>query len=175
MVREFCDYVIIGHSERREYFGETNETFNRKIVAALAAGLVPIVCVGETRALREAGETQAWVRGQVVAALQGLTGEQVAGLVIAYEPIWAIGTGLAATPADAEEVCGGVVRATVRELYGDAVAEAIRIQYGGSVNAGNAFEIMSQPNVDGGLVGGASLKAADFTQIVRETARAKGL
>jgi len=175
MVREFCDYVIIGHSERREFFGETDETVSLKIVAALAAGLTPIVCVGERLQLREAGKTQDWVRGQVEGALTGLTGEQVAGMVIAYEPIWAIGTGLAATPADAEDVCGGVVRATVRALYGDAVAEAVRIQYGGSVNAGNAFEIMSQPNVDGGLVGGASLKAKDFSQIVRETARAKGL
>ena len=175
MVREFCDYVIIGHSERREYFGETDKTVNYKIVAALAAGLTPIVCVGETLQLREAGQTQDWVRSQVEAALTGLTGEQVAGMVIAYEPIWAIGTGLAATPADAEDVCGGVVRATVRALYGDAVAEAVRVQYGGSVNAGNAFEIMSQPNVDGGLVGGASLKAAEFCQIVRDTARAKGL
>jgi triosephosphate isomerase len=175
MIREFCDYVIIGHSERREYFGETDDTVNRKIKAALAIGLIPIVCVGETRSLREAGRTQPWIKGQVEAALAGLTGEQVAGLVIAYEPIWAIGTGLAATPADAEDVCGGVVRTTVRALYGDAVARAVRIQYGGSVSAANAFEIMSQPNVDGGLVGGASLKAADFIQIVRETARAKGL
>ena len=175
MVREFCDYVIIGHSERREYFGETDEGVNRKIKAALAAGLVPIVCVGETKALREAGKTQSWVRAQVEAALAGLSGAEVSGLVMAYEPIWAIGTGLAATPADAEEVCGGVVRTTVRALYGDEVAEAVRIQYGGSVSAANAFEIMSQPNVDGGLVGGASLKAADFSQIVRETARAKGL
>lgn len=175
MVREFCDYVIIGHSERRELFGETDEGVNRKIKAALAVGLIPIVCVGETRALREEGRTESWVRDQVVAALDGLTAQQVAGMIIAYEPIWAIGTGLAATPADAEEVCGGVVRATVRELYGEATAEAVRIQYGGSVNPGNVFEIMSQPNVDGGLVGGASLKAADFVALVRETVRAKGL
>jgi triosephosphate isomerase len=175
MVREFCDYVIIGHSERREYFCETDEDVNRKLKAALAAGLVPIVCVGETKDLREAGKTQTWVRGQVEGALAGLSGEEVSGIVIAYEPIWAIGTGLAATPADAEDVCGGVVRATVQALYGQDVAEAVRIQYGGSVSAANAFEIMSQPNVDGGLVGGASLKSADFVQIVRETARAKGL
>jgi len=174
MVREFCDYVIIGHSERREYFGETDETVNRKIKAALGVGLKPIVCVGETRALREAGKTESWVRGQVQGALVGLSAEQVAGLVIAYEPIWAIGTGLAATPADAEEVCGGVVRATLRALYDDAVADKVRIQYGGSVSPANAYEIMRQPNVDGGLVGGASLKAADFVQVVRESARAKG-
>ncbi|NLT73069.1 MAG: triose-phosphate isomerase [Chloroflexi bacterium] len=175
MVREFCDYVIIGHSERREYYGETDENVNRKIVAALSAGLVPIVCVGETKELRESGKTEPWVRRQVEAALSGLQAEQVAGLVFAYEPIWAIGTGLAATPSDAEDVCGGVVRETVRTLYGNDVAESVRIQYGGSVNAANAFEIMSQPNVDGGLVGGASLKAADFCQIVTETVRAKGL
>ncbi len=175
MVREFCDYVIIGHSERRELFGETDKGVNRKIKAALAVGLIPIVCVGETRTLREEGRTETWVRDQVIAALEGLSAEQVAGMVIAYEPIWAIGTGLAATPADAEEVCGGVVRATIRELYGDATADAVRIQYGGSVNPGNVFEIMSQPNVDGGLVGGASLKADDFVTLVRETARAKGL
>jgi triosephosphate isomerase (TIM) len=175
MVREFCDYVIIGHSERREYFGETDEGVNRKIKAALAAGLIPIVCVGETLAQRQAGITTTWVRGQVVAALEGLSAEQVAGMIVAYEPIWAIGTGLAATPADAEEVCGGVVRATIAELYDEATAEAVRIQYGGSVSPANAFEIMSQPNVDGGLVGGASLKAADFVTIVRETVRAKGL
>ncbi len=175
MVREFCDYVIIGHSERRELFGETDEGVNRKIKAALAIGLIPIVCVGETRALREGGLTETWVRGQVISALDGLSAEQVAGMIIAYEPIWAIGTGLAATPADAEDVCGGVVRATVRELYGAATADAVRIQYGGSVNPANVFEIMSQPNVDGGLVGGASLKAADFVTLVRETVRAKGL
>ena len=175
MVREFCDYVIIGHSERREYFGETDEGVNRKIKAALEIGLIPIVCVGETRELREQGKTESWVREQVVAALEGLTAEQVAGLIMAYEPIWAIGTGLAATPADAEDVCGGVVRATIAELYDQATADAVRIQYGGSVSPSNAYEIMSQPNVDGGLVGGASLKAADFVTIVRETARAKGL
>ena len=175
MVREFCDYVIIGHSERREYFGETDEGVNRKIKAALEIGLIPIVCVGETRELREQGKTESWVREQVVAALEGLTAEQVAGLIMAYEPIWAIGTGLAATPADAEDVCGGVVRATIAQLYDQAAADAVRIQYGGSVSPSNAYEIMSQPNVDGGLVGGASLKAADFVTIVRETARAKGL
>ncbi len=175
MVREFCDYVIIGHSERREYFGETDKGVNRKIKAALDVGLTPIVCVGETRELREQGKTESWVRDQVVAALDGLTAEQVASLIMAYEPIWAIGTGLAATPADAEEVCGGVVRATIAELYDRATADAVRIQYGGSVSPANAYEIMSQPNVDGGLVGGASLKASDFVTIVRETARAKGL
>ncbi len=175
MVAEFCDYVIIGHSERREYFGETDETVNRKIKAALGVDLIPIVCVGETRELREKGETEPWVRGQVEAALEGLSAEQVAGMVIAYEPIWAIGTGLAAEPSDAEEVCGGVVRNTVADLYDRDTADALRIQYGGSVNPGNVFEIMYQPNVDGGLVGGASLKADDFVTLVRETVRAKEL
>jgi len=175
MVKEFCQYVIIGHSERREYFGETDEGVNRKIAAALRHGLTPIVCVGESLQIRQAGDTETWVTAQVKGALQGLTGEQVASLVFAYEPIWAIGTGLAATPQDAEHVCGAVVRATLRALYGETVAAAVRIQYGGSIKPGNALELMSQPNVDGGLVGGASLNAADFVAIVQHTAAAKGL
>lgn len=175
MVAEFCTYVVIGHSERREYFGETDETVNKKLKAAYAAGLKPIVCVGESLALREGGKTEEWVSGQVKAALEGLTPEQVTGLVIAYEPIWAIGTGLAATSDEAERVCGAVVRATVSELYGQDVAEDVRIQYGGSVNPDNALELMSKPNIDGGLVGGASLKADSFVAIVRFTAEAKGL
>ncbi len=175
MVKEYCDYVIIGHSERREYFCETDEDVNKKIAAALKHGLTPIVCVGESLQIRRAGDTEAWVKGQVQGAVKGLTADEVAGLVFAYEPIWAIGTGLAATPQDAEHVCGAVVRATLRALYGDAVAAAVRIQYGGSIKPGNALELMSQPNVDGGLVGGASLQAADFVAIVRHTATAKGL
>ncbi|MBM3187757.1 MAG: triose-phosphate isomerase [Chloroflexi bacterium] len=175
MVQEYCQYVIIGHSERREFFHETDETVNRKLHAALAHGLTPIVCVGETIALRQAGKTESWVAGQVEAALQGLTAEQVASMVIAYEPIWAIGTGLAATAEEAERVCRDVVRATVARLYGEPTAEALRIQYGGSVKPDNTAELMAQPNIDGGLVGGASLKAADFVAIVRLTAEAKGL
>ncbi len=175
MVKEFCQYVIIGHSERREYFCETDEDVNKKIVAALGHGLTPIVCVGESLNIRQAGDTEAWVTAQVKGALEGLTAEQVKGLVFAYEPIWAIGTGLAATPQDAEHVCGNVVRATIASLYGGAVAQAVRIQYGGSIKPANALELMSQPNVDGGLVGGASLKAADFVAIVAATAQAKGL
>ncbi len=175
MVAEFCQYVIIGHSERRQYFGETDATVNKKILAAFAHNLTPIVCVGETLELRQAGKTETWVADQVRGALSNLSAEQVTRLIMAYEPIWAIGTGLAATPEDAEHVCGSVVRATVRELYGDAVADALRIQYGGSIKPGNALELMSQPNVDGGLVGGASLKAPDFIAIVRATAEAKGL
>ncbi len=171
MVAEFCDYVIIGHSERREYFGETDETVHQKLLAALEHGLTPIVCVGETLEQRDAGITESWVAGQVEAALRDLSGEQVAGIIIAYEPIWAIGTGRAATAADAEHVCGNVVRATVARLYDQAIADAIRVQYGGSVNPGNAAELMAQPNIDGGLVGGASLKAADFVAIVRAAAK----
>jgi triosephosphate isomerase len=175
MVAEFCTYVIIGHSERREYFGETDESVNLKIKAAFAHGLTPIVCVGETLALRQENKTETWVSGQVKAALEGLTAEQVASLIIAYEPIWAIGTGLAATAEDAEHVCGAVVRATVAKMCGDAVAQAVRIQYGGSVKPDNTAELMAQPNIDGALIGGASLKAADFIGIVRESIKAKGL
>ncbi|MHB0859138.1 MAG: triose-phosphate isomerase [Anaerolineae bacterium] len=175
MVREFCDYVIIGHSERREHFCETDETVNKKLKTALAHDLIPIVCVGETLALREGGKTETWVSGQVKAALQDISAEQVAGMVIAYEPIWAIGTGLAATDDEAERVCGQVVRATVADLYGQATAEAVRIQYGGSVTPTNSDQLMAQPNIDGALVGGASLKTADFVLIVRNAAKAKGL
>jgi triosephosphate isomerase len=175
MVKEFCDYVIIGHSERREYFGETDEGVNKKIGAAFEIGLTPIVCVGETLALREQGQTESWVSGQVRAALKGLTAEQVASLIIAYEPIWAIGTGLAATAEEAERVCGQVVRATVAALYGQPTAATVRIQYGGSVKAANTEELMAKPNIDGALVGGASLVASEFVAIVRLSAKAKGL
>ena len=144
-------------------------------MAALGVGLTPIVCVGETLGLREQGKTESWISGQVRAALNGLSAEQVAGIVIAYEPIWAIGTGLAATAEEAERVCGQVVRATVAELYGQATAEAVRIQYGGSVKAANTEELMAKPNIDGALVGGASLVASEFVAIVRYSAKAKGL
>ena len=175
MVAEFCSHVIIGHSERRGHFGDTDQTVNLKIKAALGHGLTPIACVGETIDLREEGKTEEWVSGQVIAALEGLTAEQAASLVLAYEPIWAIGTGLAATAEEAERVCGQVVRATVADLFGQSTAEAIRIQYGGSVQPANAAELMAQPNIDGALVGGASLKAADFVEIVRLAAATKGL
>ena len=173
MVAEFCRYVIIGHSERRQHFGETDETVHLKLLAALRHGLTPIVCVGESLQQRDAGETERWVTGQVEAALQGLSAEQVPGIIIAYEPIWAIGTGRAATAHDAEHVCGNVVRATIARLFGRDAADAVRIQYGGSVNPDNAAELMAQPNIDGGLVGGASLKAVDFVAIVRAAAEAK--
>ena len=164
-----CSYVIVGHSERRQYFGETDELVNRKANAVLAAGMQPIVCVGETLEQREAGETAAVVGGQVRGSLAGLSGDQVAGLVIAYEPVWAIGTGKAATAADAQETIA-LVRATVGELAGAGPADAARIQYGGSVKAGNADELMALPDVDGALVGGASLDADEFAVIVKAAA-----
>lgn len=159
-------YVIAGHSERREVFGETDEWVNRKVLAILAHGMVPILCCGETLDEREAGETEAKVSGQVRAGLEGVSPAQVAGLVIAYEPIWAIGTGRTASAADAQETCQ-VVRATVAEVAGAEAAAAVRIQYGGSVKPANAAELMAQPDIDGALVGGASLDAEDFAGIVR--------
>jgi triosephosphate isomerase len=158
-------YVICGHSERRELFGETDEMVARKAAAIQHYGMTPIVCVGETLAEREAGETQAKVVGQVRAAFAGRSPEQVAAVVVAYEPIWAIGTGRTATPADAQEMCG-VIRSQLAALVGDA-AHRVRVQYGGSVKAGNVAELMAQPDVDGALVGGASLDADEFAQIVR--------
>jgi len=173
MLEGLCQYVILGHSERRAYFGETDEGVNRKIKAALAHGLTPIVCVGESLEQHEAGETEAWVSGQVRAALAGLTPEQVRGIIIAYEPIWAIGTGKAATPEGANAVIAGPVRGTIAELYGDEVAQAVRVQYGGSVKPQNIGPFMEQPEIDGALVGGASLKP-DFVDIVRIAAEVKG-
>ena len=163
-------YVIIGHSERRQYFGETDEGVNKKIVAALAHGLIPIVCVGEDLAQNEAGVTETFVSGQVRAAFAGISAEQALGVVVAYEPIWAIGTGRTATKEVANHVCGAVVRATLVELYGEAVAQAIRIQYGGSANEKNIGELMAMPDIDGALIGGASLKVDAFVEMVRVTA-----
>jgi triosephosphate isomerase len=159
------DYVILGHSERRQYFAETDEAVNLKTRVALDAGLVPIVCVGESLEQREQGITGDIVRGQTRAAMQGLSIAQAATVVIAYEPIWAIGTGKTATSADANEVCG-IIRNTVEQMFGRAVCEAIRIQYGGSMNPGNASELMAQEHIDGGLVGGASLRANDFSAVI---------
>ncbi|MBR0277627.1 MAG: triose-phosphate isomerase [Clostridia bacterium] len=159
-------YVIIGHSERREYFAETDETVNKKVKTAVAKGLVPIVCCGETLEQREKGIMPEHIRMQIKIALLGLTGEQVKNIVIAYEPIWAIGTGKTATSDQADEVCG-IIRDVVAELYDSNVAEAVRIQYGGSMKPANAAELMSKPNIDGGLIGGAALKAPDFTAIVK--------
>ncbi|MFA5786978.1 MAG: triose-phosphate isomerase [Actinomycetota bacterium] len=159
-------YVIVGHSERRQYFGETDETVNRKLKAAFSAGLTPICCVGETLEQRESGVTSSVVEGQVALGLEGLTPEQVGSMVIAYEPIWAIGTGRTASPADAQEVAG-VIRGKVAVGFGQDVAEKVRIQYGGSVKAGNIGDIMAQPDVDGALVGGASLDPEDFALIIK--------
>lgn len=150
-------HVIIGHSERRDIFGECNQMINKKVLKALEAGLVPVICCGESLEQREQGITVDWIRIQIKIALQGVTAAQVAGSVIAYEPIWAIGTGKTATTEQAQEVCGAI-RALVEELYGKDTAEAVRILYGGSVNPGNAAELFAQPDIDGGLVGGASLK-----------------
>ncbi len=159
-------YVIVGHSERRELFGETDEMVNTKAKAILKWGMTPIICCGETLDEREGGSTDAKVAGQVTAALEGITAEQVGGLVIAYEPIWAIGTGKTASAEDAQTVCA-LVRATVAEVAGADAAAAVRIQYGGSVKAANAVELMGQPDIDGALVGGASLVADDFAGIVQ--------
>ncbi len=166
MLTPFCQYVIIGHSERREYFHETDEGVNKKAKAALAHGLTPIICVGETLAQNEAGETQEFVSGQVRAALDGLTAEQVAGLIFAYEPIWAIGTGKSASAAQAGSIIGLSVRGPIAEMFGEDTAQKVRIQYGGSVNESNIAEYMAQPDIDGALVGGASLKAS-FVELVK--------
>jgi len=174
MLKGLCQYVIIGHSERRRYFGETDEAVNRKVKAALRHGLVPIVCVGENLEENEAGRTREVVSRQVRGALAGLSAEEVQGLVIAYEPVWAIGTGKPATGEGANSVIGQVVRGTIAELYDEATAQAVRVQYGGSVSPKNIAEFMAQPEIDGALVGGASLRGADFVEIVRITARTKG-
>ena len=157
-------YVVLGHSERREYFGETNADVNKKILKAFEHGITPIMCCGETLEQREQGVTMDFIRQQVKVGFQNVTADQAKTAVIAYEPIWAIGTGKTATTEQAEEVCAGI-RACIAEIYDEATAEAIRIQYGGSVNAGNAAELFAQADIDGGLVGGASLKA-DFGKIV---------
>jgi triosephosphate isomerase (TIM) len=174
MLQGLVEYVIIGHSECRQYLNETDETVNEKSKAALAHGLKPIIAVGESLAQRQGGETDAFVGGQVRAALAGISADQMANVVIAYEPIWAIGTGVSATSEIAQNTCA-MVRSVVRELYGSDVAEAVRIQYGGSVKPDNMVEYMSQPDIDGALVGGASLKVGDFTELVRQAAQAKGV
>lgn len=165
LVEAGASCVLVGHSERRQLFGETDETANQKVHAALAAGLTPILCVGETLEQRDAGSTLEVVGGQVRKGLAGLSKEQLGKTVIAYEPVWAIGTGRTATPAQAQEVHASI-RAVLREIGGD-VADAMPIQYGGSVNAKNAAELLALPDVDGALVGGASLDAASFAEIIR--------
>lgn len=161
-----CAYVVIGHSERREYHSESDELVNTKAKKVLAAEMTPIICVGEGLDIRKAGQQVDYTLNQVRGALDGLSGEQVAGLVIAYEPVWAIGTGEVATPEDAQEVCGAI-RGEVAALYDQQVADKVRIQYGGSVKANNIASIMAQPDVDGALVGGASLNPDEFAAIVR--------
>ena len=160
------EYVVIGHSERRQYFGETDETVNLRTKAALAAGLKVILCLGEVKSERLSGITNEVVSMQTKLDLAGISAEELKNVIIAYEPVWAIGTGLTATPEQADETCG-VIRATVAELYGKDAAEAMTIQYGGSMNDANAAELLAKENVDGGLIGGASLKTDKFTAIVK--------
>lgn len=176
MVAELCRYVIVGHSERRTYFGETDETVNKKVQAALAHGLTPIVCVGETLEENETARTAEVVTRQVRLGLSGIaTTIETAGanaFVIAYEPVWAIGTGRPSTAEGAAKVIRDLIRPAVADLFGASVAEGVRVVYGGSVNAKNAAEYFADPEIDGALVGGASLKAGDFTQIVQAAAQA---
>ncbi len=170
MLRDLgCTYVILGHSERRQLFGETDASVNKKVHAALAHGLKPIVCVGETKPERDAGNAQSVVVGQLQGSLAGVDGAQMAQVVIAYEPVWAIGTGDTATPDDAQTM-HAAIRATLAELVGEDVAATVRIQYGGSVKPDNVDELMAQPDIDGALVGGAALKADSFLRIVHFTA-----
>ena len=171
MLKEMgVEYVIIGHSERRQYFGETDETVNLRTKAALANGLKAIVCVGETLTQREQGVTEELVAMQTKIALLGVTADDLKNVIIAYEPVWAIGTGKTATAEQANEV-NAVIRATLAKLYGADVAETVTVQYGGSMNAKNADELLAQPDVDGGLIGGASLKAEDFSIIVKAASK----
>lgn len=167
MVKELCDYVIIGHSERRQWFGETDQTVNKKIIAALAVGLKPMVCVGESETQYDAGQTESFVGGQIRGAFQNLSRDDALKIVIAYEPIWAIGTGKASSGTGANAIISAAIRKVLANLYDDAVAQSIRVQYGGSVNAKNIAEFIAQPEIDGALVGGASLVAADFITICK--------
>jgi triosephosphate isomerase len=171
MVKEFCKYVILGHSERRTYFGETDETVNKKVLAAQKHGLTPIVCVGETLAEYETGRTAEVVRRQTLEGLKGVDPAFAPQLVVAYEPVWAIGTGRASSGENAETVHRDVVRAALKDLFGEETAQAIRILYGGSVTGANAAEFFGQPDIDGALVGGASLKVDDFMAIATAAAK----
>lgn len=170
MLKELgVSYVIVGHSERRQYFGETDQTVNERAKAAIEIGITPIICVGESLEEREGGKTNAVVKRQTVAALKDISADAVEALVIAYEPVWAIGTGRTATDEQADETIG-VIRSIVASLYGENTAQKVRIQYGGSMNAKNVDGLMSMPEIDGGLIGGASLKAEDFARIVNHKA-----
>lgn len=167
MIKEIgCTYCIVGHSERRNLFGETNEDVNLKVRALIPAGIVPIICVGESLSVRDEGVFLDFVTAQVRAAYAGVEAEDAVNTVVAYEPVWAIGTGRTATPEQAEEVCAAI-RATLAELFGADVAEAVRVLYGGSMNEGNAELLLAEPDIDGGLIGGAALKASSFLQIVK--------
>jgi triosephosphate isomerase len=172
MVKEVAQYVIIGHSERRQYFGETDETVNRKLKAALANGITPIVCIGESLEQNKAGETVSFVGSQISGAFVGISAEQAETVVLAYEPIWAIGTGLTATPEAANDIIKTAIRDVLEELYDEATSQKIRIQYGGSVKPNNMASFIVMPEIDGALVGGASLKVDSFTDIVRNAIKA---
>ena len=174
MLEGLAEYVIIGHSEVRQYLGETDAMINAKAKLLLAHGLKPIIACGESLEINQAGGTDAHVRGQIIAAFEGIAAADLPKIVVAYEPIWAIGTGLNATPDFAQQVVGGVIRSTLASLYSSDAAEQVRIQYGGSVKPGNMADYMSQPDIDGALVGGASLAVADFTTLVRIAAEVKG-
>ena len=173
MLTGLCDTVIIGHSERRQYFGETDESVNRKVKAALAHNLIPIMAVGENLQQNEAGQTDEVVRTQVHRGLEGISAQDARRIVIAYEPVWAIGTGKAATASGANSVVALSIRGPLAEMVGEDAAQSIRVQYGGSVTPANIAEFMTMPDLDGGLVGGASLKASDFAEIVKVTAHIK--
>jgi len=166
LVKLGCQYAVVGHSERRQYHDETDELVNRKALKCLANGISPIICIGEGLPIREAGQHVEYTVGQLKAALSGIAADAMASVVIAYEPVWAIGTGHVATPADAQEVCAAI-RACIADLYGDKVADEVRVLYGGSVKAGSAGALMAQADIDGALVGGASLDADEFSLITR--------
>jgi triosephosphate isomerase (TIM) len=172
MVKELASYVIIGHSERRQFFNETDETVNKKLLAAIAQGLTPIVCIGESLAQNEAGETVAFVGDQIRGAFAGVSTADAQKVVLAYEPIWAIGTGRTAMPEDADRIIRQAIRDVLTDLYGSDTAQAIRVQYGGSVKPGNMADFIVMPEIDGALVGGASLTVADFAGIVRSAIQA---
>lgn len=173
MLKELgVEYVVVGHSERRQYFAETDQTVNLRSLAALNAGLKPIICVGETLEQRELGYTETLLKFQTKMALTNVSAEQLKNVIIAYEPVWAIGTGVTATADQADEG-NGYVRAAIAEAYGADAAESVTVQYGGSMNAGNAADLVSKVNVDGGLIGGASLKAKDFSVIVEAASKQK--
>jgi triosephosphate isomerase (TIM) len=173
MIKPYCQYVILGHSERRAYFGESDENVNKKVKVALSHGITPIICVGETLQQNEAGQTHDFVSGQVKAALSGLSKDHVSTCVLAYEPIWAIGTGKTANPADAGRIIGLTVRGAVADVFGEETAKSVRIQYGGSANPDNIGDFMAHPDIDGALVGGASLKVG-FVEMIRVSSKVKG-